>query len=71
MHIRACAIQGGDLIIYLSCAHRYKTVPGCELLRPSQRSPIPNFYLAGASSTLAAWSRLTPVLPLLLLRPSR
>ena len=26
---------------------RYKTVPGCELLRPTQRSPIPNFYLAG------------------------
>ncbi len=26
---------------------RYKTVPGCELLRPAQRSPIANFYLAG------------------------
>ncbi|BDA45733.1 15-cis-phytoene desaturase, chloroplastic/chromoplastic [Coccomyxa sp. Obi] len=25
----------------------YKTVPGCELLRPSQRSPISNFYMAG------------------------
>ena len=22
-------------------------MPGCELLRPTQRSPIPNFYLAG------------------------
>ena len=22
-------------------------MPGCDLLRPSQRSPIPNFYLAG------------------------
>ena len=30
----------------MSC--RYKTVPGCEQLRPTQRSPIPNFYLAGA-----------------------
>jgi hypothetical protein len=27
---------------------RYKTVPNCDLARPSQRSPIPNFYLAGA-----------------------
>lgn len=26
---------------------RYKTVPGCEQLRPSQRSPIPKLYLAG------------------------
>ena len=26
---------------------RYKTVPGCEQLRPSQRSPIDKFYLAG------------------------
>ena len=25
----------------------YKTVPGCEPARPLQRSPIPNFYLAG------------------------
>lgn len=25
----------------------YKTVPGCEPARPSQRSPISNFYLAG------------------------
>lgn len=25
----------------------YKTVPGCEAARPSQRTPIPNFYLAG------------------------
>lgn len=25
----------------------YKTVPGCQQLRPDQRSPIPNFYLAG------------------------
>ncbi|CAL5220389.1 g2395 [Coccomyxa viridis] len=25
----------------------YKTVPGCEQLRPSQRSPIPKLYLAG------------------------
>ena len=25
----------------------YKTVPGCEAARPSQRSPVPNFYLAG------------------------
>jgi len=23
-------------------------VPNCDLARPSQRSPIPNFYLAGA-----------------------
>ena len=22
-------------------------MPGCEQLRPTQRSPIPNFYLAG------------------------
>ena len=27
---------------------RYKTVPNCDLVRPVQRSPIPNFYLAGA-----------------------
>lgn len=25
----------------------YKTVPGCELARPSQRTPVPNLYLAG------------------------
>jgi 15-cis-phytoene desaturase len=25
----------------------YKTVPGCQQLRPSQESPIPNFFLAG------------------------
>jgi 15-cis-phytoene desaturase len=25
----------------------YKTVPGCQQLRPSQASPIPNFFLAG------------------------
>jgi 15-cis-phytoene desaturase len=25
----------------------YKTVPGCQLLRPDQRSPIDNFFLAG------------------------
>ncbi len=25
----------------------YKTVPGCQQLRPDQRTPIPNFYLAG------------------------
>jgi 15-cis-phytoene desaturase len=25
----------------------YKTVPGCEAARPSQRTPIKNFYLAG------------------------
>ncbi|MEB3331163.1 MAG: 15-cis-phytoene desaturase [Synechococcaceae cyanobacterium] len=25
----------------------YKTVPGCQKLRPDQRSPIANFYLAG------------------------
>jgi 15-cis-phytoene desaturase len=25
----------------------YKTVPGCEAVRPSQRSPLHNFYLAG------------------------
>eukprot|EP00884_Botryococcus_braunii_P005865 jgi/Botrbrau1/1527/Bobra.0107s0015.1 len=25
----------------------YKTIPGCDAVRPSQRSPIPNFYLAG------------------------
>ena len=25
----------------------YKTVPGCQLLRPDQASPIPNFFLAG------------------------
>ncbi|KAK9819380.1 hypothetical protein WJX81_003694 [Elliptochloris bilobata] len=25
----------------------YKTVPNCDLARPSQRSPISNFYLAG------------------------
>ena len=25
----------------------YKTVPGCQKLRPDQRTPIPNFYLAG------------------------
>ena len=25
----------------------YKTVPGCQQLRPDQRSPIANFYLAG------------------------
>jgi len=25
----------------------YKTVPGCQQLRPSQDSPIPNFFLAG------------------------
>uniref|UniRef100_A0A1S4C8P6 Phytoene dehydrogenase, chloroplastic/chromoplastic-like n=1 Tax=Nicotiana tabacum TaxID=4097 RepID=A0A1S4C8P6_TOBAC len=25
----------------------YKTVPGCELCRPLQRSPIEGFYLAG------------------------
>jgi 15-cis-phytoene desaturase len=25
----------------------YKTVPGCQELRPSQDSPIPNFFLAG------------------------
>ena len=25
----------------------YKTVPGCDAIRPVQRSPIPNFYLAG------------------------
>ena len=29
------------------CGCRYKTVPGCEQLRPSQRSPIDKFYLAG------------------------
>ena len=29
-------------------ARRYKTVPNCDLARPSQRSPIPNFYMAGA-----------------------
>lgn len=26
----------------------YKAVPGCEALRPSQVSPIPNFFLAGS-----------------------
>ena len=26
---------------------RYKTVPGCEQLRPTQKSPISNFYMAG------------------------
>jgi 15-cis-phytoene desaturase len=25
----------------------YKTVPGCQQLRPDQTSPIPNFFLAG------------------------
>ncbi len=25
----------------------YKAVPGCQELRPSQRTPIPNFFLAG------------------------
>ena len=25
----------------------YKTVPGCDAIRPMQRSPISNFYLAG------------------------
>jgi 15-cis-phytoene desaturase len=25
----------------------YKTVPGCEAIRPTQRTPISNFYLAG------------------------
>jgi 15-cis-phytoene desaturase len=25
----------------------YKTVPGCDAVRPTQRSPIRNFYLAG------------------------
>ena len=25
----------------------YKAVPGCQELRPSQRSPIKNFFLAG------------------------
>jgi 15-cis-phytoene desaturase len=25
----------------------YKTVPGCQQLRPDQQSPIPNFFLAG------------------------
>jgi 15-cis-phytoene desaturase len=25
----------------------YKTVPGCQQLRPDQASPIPNFFLAG------------------------
>ena len=25
----------------------YKTVPGCQKLRPDQTSPIPNFFLAG------------------------
>jgi 15-cis-phytoene desaturase len=25
----------------------YKTVPGCQSLRPSQESPIANFFLAG------------------------
>jgi 15-cis-phytoene desaturase len=25
----------------------YKTVPGCQALRPDQTSPIPNFFLAG------------------------
>jgi 15-cis-phytoene desaturase len=25
----------------------YKTVPGCQQLRPTQESPIPNFFLAG------------------------
>jgi 15-cis-phytoene desaturase len=25
----------------------YKTVPGCQQMRPDQRSPIPNFFLAG------------------------
>jgi 15-cis-phytoene desaturase len=25
----------------------YKTVPGCQALRPDQASPIPNFFLAG------------------------
>ena len=25
----------------------YKTVPGCESCRPTQRTPIPNFYLSG------------------------
>jgi 15-cis-phytoene desaturase len=25
----------------------YKTVPGCQKLRPDQASPIPNFFLAG------------------------
>jgi 15-cis-phytoene desaturase len=25
----------------------YKTVPGCQKLRPAQRSPIANFFLAG------------------------
>lgn len=25
----------------------YKTIPGCEALRPSQRSPVSNFYLSG------------------------
>ena len=32
-------------------ARRYKTVPNCDLARPTQRSPIPNFYLAGAPLT--------------------
>jgi 15-cis-phytoene desaturase len=25
----------------------YKTVPGCQALRPSQKTPIKNFFLAG------------------------
>jgi 15-cis-phytoene desaturase len=25
----------------------YKTVPGCQALRPTQATPIPNFFLAG------------------------
>ena len=25
----------------------YKTVPNCDVARPLQRSPVPNFYLAG------------------------
>jgi 15-cis-phytoene desaturase len=25
----------------------YKTVPGCQALRPSQATPVPNFFLAG------------------------
>ena len=40
-------------------------MPNCDLARPSQRSPIPNFYLAGAP--LAAprpWALLRPTLDL-------
>ena len=25
----------------------YETLPGCEAMRPTQESPIPNFFMAG------------------------